>query len=192
VIRAALLLGLVACNPYNPDLGDVPFRCGTDEPRCPDGYVPVQVSTPICECHRQALTADAGGDYFCNFDPSDTEAFRNDTAAHAAIVDVETNPVINIVDRAICPRGDEDHYGFNAPRVGTRILMRVSYDRTRLAPGLDITNQDGASLGPARAEPQLGVVTAEHTTTFPGVYVLKIIAAEELNYSLRIEVTPPG
>jgi hypothetical protein len=180
-----------ACNPYDPQLGDTPFRCGTDEPRCPDGYLPVQISTPICECRRAALLPDAGRGYFCNFDPSDTADMRNDTPANAAILDAETNPVFTLIDRAICPLGDEDHYALNAPRVGTRIFFRVTYDRTRLSPGLDITNHEGASIMPIRAEPDPGVVTAEHTTTFAGVYVLKVISAEEVNYSLRYEITPP-
>jgi hypothetical protein len=183
---------LAACNPYDPNLGDIPFRCGTDEPRCPDGYVAVEVSAIRCECHRASSVPDGGGEYFCNFDPSDTGESRNDSAANAATIDVETNPTLNLVDRSICPRGDEDHYAMMAPRVGTHIFMRVVYDRTRLAPGLDITNQEGASLMPLRGEPEPGVVTAEHDTMFPGIYVLKVIAAEETNYSLRLEITPPG
>ncbi len=28
----------VGCNPYDPDLGEVPFKCGMTEPRCPEGF----------------------------------------------------------------------------------------------------------------------------------------------------------
>lgn len=188
VLAAALLAA--SCNSYDPSFGDMPFRCGSDEPKCPDGYV-AEGPEPNCICKRAALVPDSGSGYFCNFDPSDTAEARNDSPTNAATIDAETNPVTNLVDRAICPRGDEDYYAFTVTRVGTHILMRVAYDRTRLSPGLDITTQEGASLMPTRGEPEPGVVTAEHDTTFPGIYLVKVIAAEELNYTLRLEVRPP-
>jgi hypothetical protein len=193
-MRAALPLALVAlsCNTYDPGLGDVPFRCGTDEPRCPSGYVAVDVSAIRCECQRGSSRPDGGGEYFCNFDPGDSEGSRNDSPTAATELDVELNPVQNLIDRSICPAGDEDHYKLMAPREGTRIFVRVVHDRTRLAPGIDIGNEQGASLMPARATPELGVVTAEYVTTFGGSFVIKVFAPEEINYSLRLEVTPPG
>ena len=29
---------LAACNPYSPDLGQQPFKCGSMSPQCPGGY----------------------------------------------------------------------------------------------------------------------------------------------------------
>lgn len=190
-MRPVLLLALLAaCNPYDPNLGDSPFKCGTDEPRCPSGYVAVGVS-PQCKCLSAAIAPDAAPPgYFCIFDPSDTADGRNDTAATAATVDVELNPVINL-ERSICPAGDEDHYALQAPRPDTLIVVRVTFDITRAAPGVDITNQEGASLMPTRGS-EVGVVTAEHRTTYPGIYVVKVIAGEEVNYTMRLMVTPPG
>ena len=40
----------LACGPYDPDLGEEPFRCGTDEPRCPEGYAPVEETEIRCVC----------------------------------------------------------------------------------------------------------------------------------------------
>ena len=41
------LLFAFGCNTFDPDLGDEPFRCGAEEPRCPDGYE-CDESTQVC------------------------------------------------------------------------------------------------------------------------------------------------
>jgi hypothetical protein len=82
LVCAALAL---ACNPYDPDLGDTPFRCGTDEPRCPDGYVAVEESVVRCICERAATAPDGGpSDYVCDGDPFENpNAQRRDPVRHA-------------------------------------------------------------------------------------------------------------
>ena len=37
-MRIAFVILLVACTPYDPSLPAEPFLCGSDEPKCPDGY----------------------------------------------------------------------------------------------------------------------------------------------------------
>src|SRR5688500_15340460 len=34
----AALIVAINCSPYSPDLGDVPYKCAAEAPRCPDGY----------------------------------------------------------------------------------------------------------------------------------------------------------
>src|SRR5262245_3003164 len=58
-----LLFTGVSCDPYDPDLGERPFRCGPEEPRCPEGYTPVDVSETSCLCEKDASASigEAGG-----------------------------------------------------------------------------------------------------------------------------------
>ena len=71
----ATLAALGACNPYDPDLGDSPFRCGTSDPKCPDGYECMVYSDTLQLCERGADTSspDAridGSGLTCNDDSS--------------------------------------------------------------------------------------------------------------------------
>jgi len=38
VVIACAVTAAVACTSYDPQLPSRPFLCGSDEPRCPDGY----------------------------------------------------------------------------------------------------------------------------------------------------------
>jgi hypothetical protein len=186
--RLALLAVLAACNPYDPDLGSAPFRCGTDEPRCPDGYVAVDVSVVRCECRREDETADAGGSaYVCDGDPFEP----NDAPRMATPVDLSTNMSRDFVNLAICPRTDVDHFSTSIARAGSLLVVRVVFDTTRSAPRIDITDENGTSLRPTPGSPQPGVVTAELRTGFPGVHVARIAADLEVNYDASLTVTPP-
>ena len=51
LIFLASLTVSVACDPFNPDLGEAPFRCAEDEPRCPDDYICIEhsVDQKFCE-----------------------------------------------------------------------------------------------------------------------------------------------
>src|SRR5688500_554686 len=85
IALAALLLP--ACDPYDPDLGQTPFRCEPADPanpdakRCPDGYKPIPAPAPVgCLCEQPnpdgpdsgGVTADAGdGMFSCNTDPNE-------------------------------------------------------------------------------------------------------------------------
>ena len=186
-MRAALLCLLTAaCNPYDPDLGLAPFLCGTDEPRCPDGYRPVDVSPIRCECQLPGR-AD-GGVYVCNGDPNEP----NETVTTATPTVIGQNMAINYSNLAICPADEEDNYAMDVPQLGTIILVRVTFDRARSAPILDILNNSGASLRPALDSPEPGVVTAIITSMASGRHYARIRADDEVNYDLRLMITPPS
>ena len=188
-LLAALAL---ACNPYDPDLGDQPFRCGTDEPRCPDGYVAVDESVVRCICQRAADAPDGGpGDYQCDGDPFEIPT-PNDSRQFATFVDFQTNMERDFVNLAICPRDDLDFYSMNIARVGSVLVVRVIFDTARSSPRIDIVDDGGNSLRPTRGNPQVGVITAQLTTRFPGFHFVSIEADVEVNYDLTLSVTPPG
>lgn len=44
--RSVFLLAVVsACSPYNPELGNAPYLCASEDPQCPDGYTCQQIGT---------------------------------------------------------------------------------------------------------------------------------------------------
>ena len=65
-MRAALLAAaaLAACNSYDPDLGDTPFRCGTDEPPAwylnlsDEPQVEVQIKGDRFKAHARTASAE--------------------------------------------------------------------------------------------------------------------------------------
>lgn len=79
VLATGLGLATLACNPYNPSLGDKPFLCGSDEPRCPEGYQAVEESATSCSCQREggavidALLTDSAP-FVCNVDANEDGA----------------------------------------------------------------------------------------------------------------------
>jgi hypothetical protein len=190
-MRAALvaLALLGSCDSYDPDLGAAPFSCGTDEPRCPDGYLAVDVSAIRCEC-REARVVDAGP-YACNGDPNEP----NESASGATPTPIGANPAINYSNLAICPADEEDNYAMDAPQLGALIVVRVTFDQTRTPPRVDILDAGGASLDPTMTSPQPGMITATHVVMRPGRFYARIragIPLEEVNYDLRLELTPPS
>ena len=44
VALLALAVLAAGCNPYDPNLGAKPFLCGLTDPRCPEGYTPVDLN----------------------------------------------------------------------------------------------------------------------------------------------------
>ena len=54
------MLGFAACSPYDPSLPSMPFLCGDQEPRCPDGYVCVGEPDGRRVCRADGTVPDAG------------------------------------------------------------------------------------------------------------------------------------
>jgi hypothetical protein len=188
-MRAAALAALVACacNSYDPDLGDSPFLCGTDEPRCPEGYRAVDVSPIRCECQRPtgvdaAIYACAGDLYEPN------ESFRAPTPTTVGTTTFQQR----FTNLAICPVSEEDNFALEATQ-GTLITVRVTFDRTRSAPRVDVLNAQGATLTVDRESPEPGVVVVTHSAMLGGRYHARIRAdGVEVNYELLLMITPPS
>lgn len=152
-MRAALLtvLLLAACNPYSPDLGDTPFRCGTDEPRCPDGYECVEHSTSQHICERVGFNeVDAGPDedaagVVCN-DDSDIEP--NDTTSQAFLTPIPTfASCTSMVNLAVCPSTDKDLYSFRIESsTENNLRATVTTDVSRGMLELKVLEGSGATI----------------------------------------------
>jgi hypothetical protein len=183
----AILAG--ACHAYDPALGGVPFLCGTTDPRCPDGYVAVDVSVVRCECRRPG-DADAGDGYFCYPDPNEpNESFRDPTPS-----DVQP-PLPRVFENiSICPGGDVDVYQVAIARVGSQLAVDVLFDSAREAPHLDLLDASGGRLPATVLTPEPGKLSAAIVAQYAGAHHIEVRAganAQTVNYTLRIQVTEP-
>lgn len=188
VLFGLLALGASACSPFNPDLGDDPFLCGTTEPRCPDGYAPIAVSSVRCECHRANPGVDAGPSPSCNVDSVES----NDTLQSATLTNIGASTTDNYNNLTICPVTDKDYFSMNITRVGAVITVDVVFTVGGQAPTVDILNQSGVTVHPTIAAGQPGHVTATFTTTASGTYFALVTAGTPpatLQYSLHLTVT---
>ena len=187
-VFAVLALWAAACNLYDPDLGPAPFLCGTDEPRCPDGYTPVDVSAIRCECQEGVRAPDAPEFYPCNGDASEpNDGLQMATPTHIGLNNTDSFPNL-----AVCPAGDVDHFALTILQPTVLLRATVTFDVGRRPPDIDFLDAGGVSLKPAVASPQPGVLVATYTTPFAGTYYIRIAATQSVNYALRIDVIPPG
>jgi hypothetical protein len=196
---AALALLTIACSPYNPDLGDLPFRCGQDEPRCPDGYVCDESGTPaVCRSEGQASGADArpssgdGGNLSCN---DDSQLEPNDSITDPTITPIpDFGPDYELVALAICPDTDVDVFRFRIDVTGKNATVDVTYNSTRGTLVLDILNSTGVSIRQgAPAGGNNDVLRAEVANLPSGVYYARVggAAGATNNYSISIKTTGP-
>jgi hypothetical protein len=182
-MRPALLLLVAACTSYDPNLGDKPFLCGTDEPRCPDGYTPIGVVR--CECLRDALVPDAGVGYACDNDPWGP----NDSFQTPTVTVLGTNGNLSMDFRAaVCPAGDVDNYQMTITTTSAIVTAIVTFDTAQMAPKVDILD-GGASLQPALTFPR-GQIKATATTNHAGKFVAQVSGSQEVNYTLSVTITP--
>jgi len=191
-MRALSLLLLVACNAYSPDLGGTPFLCGTTDPRCPDGYVAVDVSVIRCECQKPGLV-DGGSGYACYPDPNEP----NEAYTAATPVPIQP-PLPKVFDNvSICNGADVDVYRVTIAKVSSQLAVDVLFDDARESPRLDLLDMSGGSLHPTVLSPEPGKLQAAIVTTYVGAHHVEVRGGdegpkpEEVNYTLRIQVTEP-
>ena len=203
VLAAALVLG---CNPYDPNLGDRPFRCGTDSPRCPEGFSCVaDEQNPVFEvCVREGAspTVDAGepgapdammGPFTCN---DDSEIEPNDSTAAATTTPIpDQADTYRLVALAICPAGDVDVFRFRVDESGRNIRVEVEYTQAQGQLVLDILNSTGVSIKTGTQESPT-LLSAEVANAPSGVYYAQVqadpaIPTTENNYNVEIITSGP-
>ncbi len=117
---APLLAGLVlaiGCNGYEPKLGDIPFKCGNAEPKCPEGYVcrgsgdsKLCIKPGVkrtCASSLRPITGVRAGDGGV-FDG----VGYNCTEANCAAKAVENNCLDRDLEPNDCPEAADDHGSF--------------------------------------------------------------------------------
>lgn len=199
VVSAALAILAVACSPYSPDLGDTPFRCGSDEPRCPEDYVCDDSQNPaVCVASNANGGADArpstgdGGNLACN---DDSQLEPNDSITDPTITPIpDFGPDYELVALAICPDTDVDVFRFRIDVTGKNATVDVTYSSNRGTLVLDILNSTGVSIRQgAPAGGNNDVLRAEVANLPSGVYYARVggAAGATNNYSISIKTTGP-
>lgn len=199
-LSAVLVSVLIACNPYSPDLGVEPFKCGDSEPRCPLDYTCVTYAggQAICELTDQSQLPDGGtpdadpNQVDCN-DDADIEP--NDVLPQAfdtGIPDLRTT--FSLVGLAICPETDIDLFKFQAAASGGNVTASVTYAPNRGELSLDVVNAAGSAIAtgaPSDADPNVIEVTI--TGIAAGTYYARIKSAAggRNNYERIVITTTP-
>jgi hypothetical protein len=188
-MRRALLALLAGCSFYNPDLGDRPFQCGTDEPRCPDGYAAVDIPPTRCECQRSASLPDSGPAYECA-SPASYEPDESIGQAAPTLLGMSGNTTWRSEQTSICGFGDADVYKMNVPAADTVVTVDVTFDTTRQPPKVEILDGIGASIGGPDTSPAPGHVVASKKVGAMGTYYARVTAPQDVNYSAVLTLVP--
>jgi len=192
-MRRALLVffwALVACNPYDPNLGEIPFLCGTDPPRCPEGYLAIVLTGTRCECQRNDIAVDPN-QYECSDDPQ--ESPTNDSLGTATETGVDgsgTNPQARSFNAAVCPASDIDLYRVTAPTGGSIVQVSLTFDVMRSPPAVELLNSDGATLSTGEST-VVGTITIAKSVDGGGTYFVKVSDEMSVNYRVTLNVLRP-
>lgn len=202
-VSALVAVVLGACDPYDPDLGDRPFRCDPQSQSCPEGYRAVTLpDPPYCECRRDDGTlpdagpgggADGSGMFSCNDDSATEGTNRNDniqTATPTPIGPMASSSVFNAM--AICPATDVDTFSMNVTQAGKRIDVVVQFDQAQGQLAVGILNSAGSQV--AQGTPQTNQVRATYTVPVSGTYYAQVKsggAGVQNNYDIQMQVSGP-
>jgi hypothetical protein len=188
LIAAVAAIAGGACDPYSPNLGYQPFRCGTDEPRCPDGYQCMEYSETehLCEAGEPPdETPDAGDEELCNND----EAIEpNDTTSNAwstPIPDFRT--CVSLVSLAICPAGDKDLYRFRVDSAGKNLKAEVTANIGAGPLTLRVLNGSGAAVANGQAIDG-DTLQLIFNNMAAGTYFVEVAAPEGVTNNYTIDI----
>ncbi|MEM9490300.1 MAG: hypothetical protein AAGC55_14235, partial [Myxococcota bacterium] len=149
---AALAAG---CNPYNPELGDQPFQCGTVDPTCPEGYRCVERSEEVRVCVQDGLPDPPPIDAAPVEIDAPTFLCANDDSLLGPNNDINNptgTPIPDLVDEyelvglGICPNtNDVDVFQFRLDGI-KNIQVDIEFLAERGTLALDILNSSGVPL----------------------------------------------
>jgi len=191
LVLAAAATGAAGCNPYDPDLGTHPFKCGATDPRCPDGYV--CNASNVCEA-ASGNSPDGGGvdgssHVMCG---TDTSLEPNDDISHALQTPVRTTQAdYKLALLAICPSTDIDTYGFTTTQVGAQVTITLTYDPSQGQLHTKLLTRQGAAAGYEGQVQGNDLVISTNRLSIDQWYVqVTADAGVQNNYDLDISVQP--
>lgn len=191
-MRVLLFLAIAAtaaCNPYNPDLPPVPFRCGATDPpseaQCPSGYVCVG---DVCEeDNGEGPDADIRADAGCQ-----DLAEPNDMINTATLSPVwDQMDAIQYEGLSLCPMMDTDYFrinqSMNCGGVCPNLEVLVEFTDLGSPPTMAITNATGVVVTPGGSTGTSGEVKAVLNNVAQGQYYVRVTSQPVLsNYRLTI------
>jgi hypothetical protein len=189
-----LLAAAAACNAYDPQLPEVPYLCGTSDPKCPDGYRAVQITMSRCECWKDDGTgsADSGidsGPFVCADDTRES----NDNITEAtptAITGTGSNSTI-FEDMTICT-SDVDVFKMTINMANTGIEVVVDFTQIDEEVDVDILNSSGDSIASGTSAGS-GRMRAFTTAGVTGTYYAQVRSGNnsENAYRIVMMISPP-
>ncbi len=196
-VAAAAVSSLPACNPYNPDLGESPFRCGTDDPRCPDGYECIEYSATrhICEKSGPSDQVDAhtsadSGPFQCG---EDAELEPNDSISNATTTPIpDFGNDYELIGLQICPDTDVDVFRFGIEVTGKNATVTLTYQSAAGELALDILNSSGVSIREGTPTANPDIINAAVQNLPAGTYYAQVRAKDsgvENNYDIEFVVS---
>ena len=187
-----LVLGLFgACSPYDPELGNAPFLCGSAEPRCPEGYT-CQPNGSGEVCLAPGGTVPDAGRGNC---ADDSTLEPNDSIQMAFQTPVATQKNnLMFAGLAICPAGDVDNYSITITMANQNLEMIIEYDASGADLQGSILNSGGTPIANAAMMTGVSGSRRAYTPNLPvGTYYAKVYGptAGTGNYKLTVNVTGP-
>jgi len=201
LLAAVTALGSLAagCNTYNPDLGSVPFRCGTDEPRCPLGYTCVTYSADeeLCEQTSGGEAPDAGsqvdggGGFTC---ADDGELEPNDNMDEPTDTLIPTqHDNYKLVSLSICPDTDVDVFLFGVDINGKNLRADLTYMSARGQLVLEVLNDGGDVIKSGAAVAGMPDLVRAEVPNMPlGTYFVQVRAPAGIENNYTIEIVLSG
>ncbi len=179
------------CNPYDPDLGNAPFECGTSEPRCPEGFTCHTYSdtNEICERTQSGDIDAPGGTFQC---ANDSSIEPNNDVQTAFVTPIPSMPSYSLVGLSVCPTGDRDHYRFDINVNGLNFEATVAGVANRSSLSLNVLTAAGAPIAsgaPVGGNPQVVKIAVENRLAV-GSYIVQVQSPDntENNYDLTLKV----
>lgn len=186
-------IAVANCSPYNPDLGSAPYKCGTSDPQCPDGYECVMPDN-VCVSNGQ-MPPDSGSSGFQCLD--DSGFGMNDTIQGAFQTPVATTQMAFTLASSICPEGDKDTYKIDINTANANLEV-IAFVDSGMVVSASILNAGGSSIGngsPTTVD-DMGTQKMGVRACVPnlpvGTYYAQAFASANLknNYHLSIKIVP--
>ena len=188
LFSCSLAAALAACTPYDPDLGNVPYLCGVQEPRCPSDYSCVEESgRAVCVVNGGVLP-DAPPDGTSGFQCAPDGLLEpNDSLAMAYQTDVGAGaPMRAFGPISVCPEGDKDHFQVNITSANRGLSVTTRWE-SGMPIGSAILNAAGTSIanGTAMGQNALRACAANLPV---GLYYGVAFSSGNLKNNYRIEI----
>ncbi len=186
ILSAAI--AAAACNAYDPDLGDKPYRCGTKSPKCPDGYEAVEVGPPnLCECH---LDGEGGGEPTIDAAPGcqGSTGEPNETTASATASPIGLGSSTAVYNaQSICTVGDVDTYSFSTQQPNQTITATLQFNPTIGQLTVRIIDSQSTVMAMGTTQGQNQIATTSIVTS--GTYYVQVASTSgTTTYDLSLAV----
>lgn len=184
----ASLGGLLGCNPYDPDLGETPFQCGSTAPVCPEGYFCSPGPTVSVCIKGDEARPDASTQFVCADDGTEPNDMTNRPFVTRIPSGSMSYPLRGL---AICPTGDVDNFQFGVTANGTNLEASVVSVRGLTPLQLNLLTGTGAVIATGASDPVTPEVVSlkVENRLASGQYVIQVKSPDmgQNNYDLVIK-----